>query len=287
MTSLSEHPSSTTTKLLYLGDSGAGKTGSLASLVEAGYNLRVADFDAGLDILVNLLRAKNPALCNKVNFVTLTDPVRFVNGRPIPTVGAWVKLGKILTEWPDGLGNITTWGTDDILVLDSLTFAGKACVRFICQLQGRAGDAPQLQDYWDAQRFLDQLLAALYSETVKCNVIVLSHIKEIAKTHTVLDSKGRSVRVEEEGTRKGYAESGTGNALSPTIGRYFNGVVMAEIEGSGQSARRLIRTVPHLNIGLKNPAPGSVKPSYPLATGLADYFAAVRGQPNPGTQNGN
>lgn len=282
MGTLSSHPSSNITKLLFIGDSGTGKTGALASLVEAGFNLRVADFDAGLDILTNLLRTKDPQLLEKVNYVTLTDPVRFVNGRPIPTVKAWTQLGKILTDWPDGLGNITTWGSNDILVIDSLTFAGKACVRFVTSLQGRAGDAPQLQDYRDAQIFVENMLGAIYSpETVKCNVIVLSHVREIAKMHQETDSKGRPIRVEEAGSRKGYAETGTGQALSPNIGRYFNAILLADIEGSGLATRRLIRTVPHLNIGLKNPAPASVKPTYPIATGLADYFNAVRNGTNP------
>lgn len=283
MPSLTEHPSTRTTKLLLLGDSGSGKTGALASLVEAGYNVRVADFDSGLDILANVLRAKNPDLLSQVSYETLTDPVKFVNGRPIPTIGAWIKLGKILTDWPGGLGNITTWTPKDILVVDSLTFAGKAATRFVCQLQGRGADIPQLQDFYEAQRLVERMLEGLYSDNVICNVIVISHVKEIGKEHTVMDSKGRPVRIEEEGSRKGYAETGTGKALSPTIGRYFNAVLLADIEGTGQATRRLIRTVPHLNIGLKNPAPGSVKPSYPLATGLAEYFQAVRNGSTQGT----
>jgi GTPase SAR1 family protein len=38
MTSLAEHHSSHIVKLLYIGDSGTGKTGSLTSLVKGGYN---------------------------------------------------------------------------------------------------------------------------------------------------------------------------------------------------------------------------------------------------------
>ena len=47
----SEHKSRKYVKLLYLGDSGTGKTGSLVSLVQAGYKLRVIDLDDGLDAL--------------------------------------------------------------------------------------------------------------------------------------------------------------------------------------------------------------------------------------------
>ena len=50
MPNLSKHQSSEFTKLLLMGDSKSGKTGALASLVLAGYKLRILDFDNGLEI---------------------------------------------------------------------------------------------------------------------------------------------------------------------------------------------------------------------------------------------
>lgn len=278
MAAFSEYGTENNTKLLLLGDSGAGKTGALFSLLEAGYNIRALDYDKGMDVLKNLIKQSGKLdLLQKVDVEVVTDATRLVSGRMIPGATAWTRGLKILQDWP-GLGNIGTWGPKDILVLDSLTFAGRAAVRFVLNLNGRIGDLPQFQDYLTAQTMVDQLLATLYSDEVKCNVIVISHVKEIAKTRTEVDSKGRQIQVEEEGTRKGYAETGTGRALSPTVGRYFNSVLLVDMEGSGPATRRIIRTVPHTNIGLKNSAPGTVRPSYPLATGLADYFRAVRGE---------
>lgn len=276
MPSLSEHQSSTITKLLLLGDSGTGKTGALASLAKAGYNIRVLDFDNGLDVLANLLR-DDPTALARVTYETLTDPVRIAGTQMIQAAQAWTKMQKILGDWPN-VGKLETWTSRDILVLDSLTFAGKAAVRFVLQLNGRLNDLPGWNDYYTAQGLVERLLATLYSDSLKCNVIAISHVREIAKMHVEMDSKGRPVNVEEEGTRKGYAETGTGKALSPTVGRYFNAILLADIEGSGQSARRVIRTVPHQNIGLKNANPTRVKPTYPLVSGLAEYFQAVRGE---------
>ena len=51
MPSLANHQSNEFTKLLIEGDSGSGKTGALASLVKAGYKLRILDMDNGLDAL--------------------------------------------------------------------------------------------------------------------------------------------------------------------------------------------------------------------------------------------
>jgi hypothetical protein len=281
MPSLKDHSSNVTTKMLLLGDSGVGKSGALASLVEAGYNLRILDFDNGLDILANVLKAKNkPELLEKVNFQTCTDGSRISGINIVPTATAWTRAIKILGDWPDGIGKIETWTTQDILVIDSLTFAGKAALRFILNLNGRVGDIPGWSDYFAAQQLLEKLCASLYSDMVKANVICISHVREVAKTHQEVDSKGRPITVEEEGSRKGFAETGAGKALSPVIGRYFNSVLLVDIEGSGAGTRRIIRTVPHENIGLKNSSPAMVKPKYGIETGLAEYFTSVRGSSN-------
>jgi hypothetical protein len=60
MPSLDKHQSSEFTKLLLEGDSGSGKTGSLASLVAAGFKLRVLDMDNGLDSLANAVKRTCP-----------------------------------------------------------------------------------------------------------------------------------------------------------------------------------------------------------------------------------
>jgi AAA domain len=277
MPKISTYPTSVLTKLLLLGDSGSGKTGAFASLAIAGYNLYILDFDAGLDILKNLLRNHKDAL-ERVDFITCTDQMQQIQGRVFPKAAqAWPKAINAMDNWP-GKGNIQNWGEKDILIIDSLNFAGKSALRFIQQMNSRLATTPWQSDYGDAQRLLENMVAMLYGESVKCNIIVSTHVREVGKTQSVLDKDSRVVQVEEEGSRKGYAETGTGRALSPTIGRYFNAVLLTDIVGTGQSARRILRTVPHENIGLKNPAPGIVKPEYPQATGLADYFAAVRGE---------
>ena len=51
MAKLSAHKESKPFKGMIIGDSGSGKTGSLASLAAAGYKLVIMDFDSGLDIL--------------------------------------------------------------------------------------------------------------------------------------------------------------------------------------------------------------------------------------------
>lgn len=267
-------------KALCIGDSGFGKTGALAALAKAGYNLRILDWDNGVDILIGkkgVLKDEPKETKRRINYQTVTDSVRIAGQNIIPTATAWPRGMKILGDWPDNLGKIETWTTNDILVIDSVTFAGKAAVRFVQGLNGRIADLPQIQDFLVAQGLIEKMCSLLYSDTVKCNVLALSHIREVARTRQELDSKGRLITLEEEGTRKGYAETGAGKAFSPLIGRYFNSVFLFDQEGSGAGTRRIIRTVPHDNIGVKNSAPGSVKPSYSIANGLAEIFADIRG----------
>lgn len=290
MGTLDQHVSGSVTKMMLIGDSGSGKTGALASLVFAGYNLRILDFDNGIDILANVLRQKDPALLKKVRYITCTDKMSVLGGKIQATSSkAWNDGVNALSDWKDGaepaLGGVTTWGPKDVLVVDSLTFAGKAALRFICALNGRLAVKPFQSDYGDAQSLVENFLGMLFSTSLSCNVIVLSHIREVGKSATISvtdkDGKEKPVVVEEEGTRKGYAETGTGKALSPIVGRFFNSVLMVEIIGEGQYARRQIVTVPTGNIGLKNSAPGLVKPKYSLETGLAEYFAAIRNEAPP------
>jgi|SRR5215831_4202377 len=276
MPTLDKHHSSTITKLLLIGDSGSGKTGALVSLILAGYKLWIMDFDNGVDIIVNLLKKSKPELLGAVNAVVLTDTFRVDRARVVPTTAsAWPRGVGLLSKWEDH-GSIETFGPKDVIVVDSLNFAGRCAMRHIQHLNGRLSVPPQLQDFRDGQLLVESLCQMLYSDAIKCNVLCLTHLREIGQQQDVVDDKGRVRTVEVPGTVKGFPETGTGRALSPTIGRYFNAVLLVDIVGSGLGTRRLIRTQPHNNVGLKNSAPGIVKPSYPLETGLADYFRDLR-----------
>lgn len=73
MPSLADHHSSALVKLLLLGDAKSGKTGSLVSLVKAGYSLRVLDFDNLLDVLKFYVQRECPDRLGSVEFRSLRD----------------------------------------------------------------------------------------------------------------------------------------------------------------------------------------------------------------------
>src|SRR5690348_14797197 len=100
MPTLNEHQSSDYTKLLYIGDSSSGKTGSLVSLLQDGYRFRILDMDNGLTALKLYARAAQCDL-SLVEYETYRDEYRItqagpmVKGAPKAFVNAMAKL----TEW--------------------------------------------------------------------------------------------------------------------------------------------------------------------------------------------
>ena len=273
MPSLSAHSSSDVTKLLVIADSGAGKTGALASLASAGYHLRILDLDNGLDVLANLLT--DPAspyakeAISRVHYITLTEKMRNVNGKLMPGgATVWTRVANLLADWKDGdtsFGPVSTWDSSTILVIDSLSFLGTAAMNFALQLNGRLGQHPHQSDWGVAQNMLESLLQMLYSTDVKCNVIINCHITYLG---------------EDGGPQRGYPNA-LGKALPPKIGRYFNSAFMIQSRGQGAGLTRRIITSTSGVVELKNTAPLRLKPEYPIATGLAECFYALHGKFKP------
>lgn len=262
MPSLSAHQSNEFTKLLIEGDSGSGKTGALASLVAAGYKLRILDMDNGLDPLKTFVLKDCPDKIDNIEFCTLRDTYTMnASGATVTKPKAFTEAVKLLDKWKyadTDLGSPSDWGPDVILVVDSLTFLSDAAFDWAKGLNPTAKDPRQW--YGAAQEAIEGVLALLTSPNVKTNVIVISHVKYVDNP---------------DGTRKGYPTS-VGSALSPVIPRYFNSVALCQTSGAG---KRTIQTTATAMIDLKNPKPFEMAKSYPIETGLADFFAVLRPAP--------
>ena len=254
-----EKPSSTTlVKVLVLGDSGTGKTGSLASLVRAGYHLHVLDFDNKIagGILPILIQRDCPDLVGNVDFEPLRDSLKsspmgpVFNGTPL----AFTRAMALLDKWSDG-SIPSDWGPDHVLVVDSLTFLGDAAYNWAKSMN--PGSKEQRQWYYSAQRVVEPMIAMLTSASFKCNVVVLAHI----------DWQSRP-----DGTMKGFPAS-VGSALNSTIPAYFENMVLTHIAGG----KRIIQTIPTALVDLKNPAAFKMASTLPVETGLAGFFETLKG----------
>lgn len=252
-------------RALLIGDSGSGKTGALASLVEAGYNLHIADFDNGLDVLASILKRKDPELLKFVDYATFRDGFKVQGDKTVPlSADAWMHGIKYI----DKVCSNKSLGANDVLVIDSLSFAAKSAMNHILKLNGRLTMAPWQSDYGEAQRLVENLVGMLTDDEIKVNVICTAHIAFIGN-----EENGEPV--------KGFP-SLIGKALGPVIPRYFNHALLCRAVGSGAGLSQRIHTVTFGNIELKNTNPGVVKPDYDLRKGgLASYFKDARGGVEP------
>lgn len=254
MPMLDQHQSSKYTKLLYIGDSSTGKTGSLVSLLLAGYRLRVLDMDDGLTSLVQYGREAGADL-SLVEYETYRDEYKaskmgpIIKGQPKAFVDALTKM----TEWSE---------VDDpncFFVMDTLTSFSNAAFAWAKGMNPTAKDPRQW--YGTAQAAVEDTIALLTGPQFKMNVIIMSHVnyKEVI-----------------EGVHKGYCSS-VGTALGPKIPKYFDTLILAESIGSGSNVKRKIKTLPTGVIDLKVPVP-KIEADYPLSTGLASIVAKLKEQ---------
>lgn len=265
-----EHPSLSLVKGLLLGDSGSGKTGSLASLVSIGYKMRVYDFDNLLQVLINQVRHDSPDLIHNLSYQTFTDKIKipsvpvgmiekaqrampFTDGTPT----AYVNALKQLDYWRDGdedLGKPGEWGPDSIVVIDTLTSMAQAAYRYAVAMDPMGKDGRV--HYKTAQDLVMNALALLASKQFNTNVLLLAHI-DYDKDHL--------------GMTKGFPRS-IGAAINSVIAGNFNCVLRVE---NNDGVNRYIRTNASGIVDLKNPVAFRVKERYPIETGMADFFAAV------------
>lgn len=271
-------------KVLVLGDSGTGKTGGLVSLGALGYNLRILDFDNGTKILRDYVLNPNSiyrkehklwsqelanSLPSRVAFETLTDPLKNVNGVMVPkSATAWQRASRLLTHWKtdsEDLGPVSSWTMQDVLVIDTLTFAARRAMEFNQSLNGNLGADPNWnKDYSPTQRLIERLLGLLYDPGVKCHVVVNCHLG-----YENIRDLGSDIP-----KRKAYPQT-IGAAQKLIIGRYFNNTVQTKTLGGNKN---YLLTRGDEELSLKNTAPLRTKQQYPIETGLAEFFLDLQGE---------
>jgi hypothetical protein len=271
MPNLSKHQSNTYVKLLLIGDAKSGKTGSLVSLVKAGYRLRILDLDNLLDILAKLIAEQCPDQIDNVEFRTVRDTRKMTAAGPlIASPKAFIEATKLLDRWKykdeDGvetdLGVPGEWDSDCILVIDSLSRLCDACYDWCESVipRGKSGDFDGRAVYGNAQDAIESMLAMLTSSSFACNVIVIAH--------------GMYMDLP-DGTTKIFPQ-GVGQKLSPKIPQYFPNY----IRYTNQGGKRTIQLTSDGMIDLANTNPNAMSDKkLPIETGLADFFAVLREPP--------
>lgn len=266
MPSLANHQSNDFVKMILMGDPGSGKTGACESLLDLDLKLRFLDLDNGLDSFKAFATRNHPDKVAGVEYRTLRDKYKptalgpIVAGQP----KAFTDSLKMLDVWKYDdvdLGHPWEWGSECVLIIDSLTLLSDAALNWADPLtpRGRSGDQDKRATYDIAQGALYKLLQLITGESYETNVIVIAHVTYIENEHT---------------PTKGYPTT-VGKKLSPRVGQLFNSIALCQTTAGG---KRTIQTAATAMIDLKNPKPFEMADKYPVETGLAEFFKVLRGQ---------
>lgn len=258
MPSMLEHESNSIVKVLLAADSGSGKTGALASLVDAGFNVRVLDFDNGLSVLKGYVKDKSK-LAN-VHFVDkLQDEVKLVAGRVgITKAPAFQRAMEALDKggrdfWGADIPPVLQWTPHDILVIDSLTMAGRASLQMVMVANAAGLKNPEIQHYGTAMENIEKWVQTLTSSAVGCHVIINTHITGV------------------EGDARLYPDA-LGSKLPPKIGKYLDNVVGLRLKGG----KRVFLTQQDGLLALKTAVP--LPEQLPIETGWTTIFEKITGK---------
>jgi hypothetical protein len=264
-------------RMLLVGDSGTGKTGSLLPLLK-NYTLRIADFDASSFLPLNATAEQKQNLDIKI----FTDKItKTMAGQMIDPPTTVDRFGSALDKWDDK-GPVKKWDNKTILVIDSLTFLCRALARQFLQLNKKPIDSTiEARQYGAIQSMITGLMDQLHNDTINCHLIVISHL-DYRDFETGTYS---SVGMMEQGTGAGQVAPANvsakgvptvfGAKLGPQIGRYFDFMIRTKISTlGGMKPRRIIQTTPDAFIDLKCPILSlEQKGELPLSSGLAEIFS--------------
>lgn len=275
MPDLSQHSSTDVVKLILIGDSGTGKTGSLVSLVKAGYKLRIMDFDGLLRVLVEQIKLQCPEKLKNVSFLSFKDKIKGSASGPIPDgiPRAFNDAINALIKWKDGdvdYGNPADWGPDVVLVIDTFTRVSDCALRWGAAMTpvGKSGQSDGRAGYFTAQSAILELMTMLNAESFHTNVILIAHV--------AYQDRG-------DGTLRGFPRA-VGKAINTEIPGFFENILVTERTGSGGAAVRTIKAVTNGMVETKSPflhLHPELKEPMSLNEGLAKYFKAARGkEPN-------
>lgn len=271
-------------RALLVGYPGSGKTGSLASLLNAGFKMRYLDFDHNLE---PLFRWTNPDKLANLDFMQFEDKMRqggkFMEPIGIPT--AFPDALKAMDNWKyteeDGtvvdLGSSKTWGLDTVVVLDSLTKMGEAAFRRAMKLLNKTPMTTTDRVWGLAMAEQAAFIDKLTSPSNGFHVLVLAHLKMIGPkdirngdTPLTEDIKKQAANLME--TRL-YPRA-LGRELPQTIGGEFPIIIEFTKKILGTKVTRYLNTTPRAELDLKYPGV-TLPDNLDISNGMLQIFKAL------------
>jgi len=255
---MTEHASNDIVKVMLAADSGSGKSGALASLVDAGLNVRILDFEYGLSVLKGFVKTK--ANLANVHYVDqLQDEMKLVAGRiGVTKAPAFQRAMDALDiggekYWGAPIPPVSKWTPRDVLVIDSLTMAGRASLQMVMAANAAGLKQPEIQHYGTAMENIEKWVQMMMASATPCHVIINTHITNV------------------EGDARLYPDA-LGSKLPPKIGKYVDNIVGLRLTGG---ARKFLTQKDGL-LALKTASP--LPESFPIETGWVQIFQGLTGK---------
>ena len=280
-------------KLLILGQSKAGKTGSICSLVNSGRILRYLDFDNNAaplrafcnpDVRRNIQRVS--CLDETTSEAEITNAGDFQVVNRVSRFLSWPTMLSALKEWPADKSNPLEWGNESILVIDSLSAMSDAAKRGYLKLKGRSGGELKWQEFRGVQNQIFEFLVHL-GNTLSCPMIVISHLQLNGPDLNTLDDIGTDAVAENLQQRVmekkleaadiidySLGPISVGKAKSQILPSVFSGTLFCEADDTG----RWLVTKPRKSLQIGVPV-ANLPAKLPIETGLAtilDSWAPVK-----------
>lgn len=282
---------------MIVGWPGSAKTGSVAALLNAGYKVRMIDFEGNY---LPLLRYTKKEFLKNLDIVTLQDKLsgdssRFIEPEGIPTAfadalkllnGEWKYTGKDGKEV--NLGRSKEWGRDTVLLIDSLTANGEASMRRARKMMNKTVQNTTAAVWGAAVDDQIAMIQALKHEKRQHHLIYLAHLQMVGPEVPMLTrdddingTKDIKLQIAEEradliSTRL-YPRAVTRNA-STVIAKEFPTVILAERKATKSGVKFSLRTAAGSELDLKAPG-ATIAAEYPIETGLADIFKELGAVP--------
>lgn len=270
---------------LITGYPGAGKTSSLAALANAGFKLRVLDFDGNPESLAQYTRPEFYGNVDVQSFedkLTLQGPIIGVAGMPTAFPNAWKAMDSWKYKRGDkeiDLGSSKEWGPDTIVVLDGLTGLSTAAMAYARAAMNKTILNTTRAVWGVAAANVESFISRLTSMQNRHHVIVISHLKIIGPegiadgdddfTKSLKEAKADIIP-----TR--LFPSAVGRQLPQQVAGHFPVVIAAEAKTYGNKVRRVLLADAQPNQDTKLPIQELEKlGALPIETGLLTIFDAL------------
>lgn len=268
---------------MIVGFPGSGKTGSLAVLLNAGFKLRILDYDGNLSPLI---QHADPKLLKNLDAVYLEDKMRIGNFgvEPVGVPTAYAEGYRLMDEWKYkdphteeevNLGKSSEWGLDTIVVLDSLTKQGDASFRRARKMLNKT-PLNTTDRVWNLA--MDEQLSFISrfaSATNTHHVLALAHLKIISPRDVRKEDSDLTVQLKRdiaELISPKYYPGALGWQLPQKIGGEFSLLMEARLESKAGRMVRTLNTIPRPELDLKFPGVTDLPAKVPASCGLLEVF---------------